>query len=87
MVSVHRIQNNLNKPQGRLLVIDVAFPTHPLSRGIAKALLGSMLDHDLHELRPEMEAAGFSEIEIAQAKYRVMGLSILSYVRGRAHKS
>ena len=33
-----------------------------------------------------MEAAGFSNMEIAQAKFRVMGLSVLSFVRGRAEK-
>jgi len=75
------------KPQGRLLVLDLALPTHPLSRVIAQVLLGAMLKHDLHELLPLMEASGFSEIEIAQAKYRVLGLSVLSFVRGIARKS
>jgi hypothetical protein len=50
-------------------------------------LLGGMLQHDLRELLPMMEASGFSEIEIAQAKYRVLGLSVLSFVRGSARKS
>jgi ubiquinone/menaquinone biosynthesis C-methylase UbiE len=75
------------KPQGRLLVLDLALPTQPLSRTIAQMLLGGMLQHDLRELFPMMEASGFSEIEIAQAKYRVLGLSVLSFVRGSARKS
>lgn len=44
------------KPQGRLLVLDLA------------------------ELRPIMESSGFSQIEISQAKFRVIGLPILSFV-------
>lgn len=70
------------KPQGRLLVLDLALPPNPVSRVILKFLLGFMLKHDLKELRPVMETSGFSEIEISQAKYRVIGLPILSYVRG-----
>jgi hypothetical protein len=34
-----------------------------------------------------MEASGFSDIEIAPAKFSILGLSILAYVRGRARKS
>jgi len=75
------------KPQGRLLVLDMALPTQPLQRLIAQKLFGSMLQHDLHELLPLMEAAGFSNTEIAQAKFRVMGLSVLSFVRGWAEKN
>jgi ubiquinone/menaquinone biosynthesis C-methylase UbiE len=75
------------KPQGRLLVLDLALPTRPLPRSIARALLGGMLQHDLGELLPLMEASGFSDIEIAQAPFRVLGLSILSFVRGSAQKT
>jgi len=75
------------KPQGRLLVLDMALPSHPLPRAIAKMLFGGMLEHELQELRPLMESSGFSNIEIAPAKFRVLGLSILSYVRGSAQKS
>jgi len=75
------------KPQGRLLVLDLALPTQPLPRVIAQALFGSMLQHDLQELLPLMETAGFSDIEIAQAKFRVLGLSILAFVRASARKS
>jgi ubiquinone/menaquinone biosynthesis C-methylase UbiE len=75
------------KPQGRLLVLDLALPTQPLQRKIAQAVLGSMLQHDLRELLPLMESAGFSDIEIAQARFRVLGLSILAFARGSAQKT
>ncbi len=72
------------KPQGRLLVLDLALPTQPVPRAIARALFGGMLKHDLRELLPLMKASGFSDIEIAQASFRVLGLSILAFVRGSA---
>lgn len=75
------------KPQGRLLVLDLALPTQPVPRAIARALFGGMLQHDLRELLPLMEASGFSDMEIAQARFRVLGLSILAFVRGTARKS
>ena len=75
------------KPQGRLLVLDLALPTQPLPRVIAQVLFGSMLQHDLRELLPLMEATGFSDIQVAQAKFRVLGLSILAFVRASARKS
>ena len=75
------------KPQGRLLVLDLALPTDPLPRAIAKALFGGMLQHDLRELLPLMESSGFSDIEIAPAKFRVLGLSVLAFVRGSVLKN
>lgn len=70
------------KPGGSLMVLDLALPPQPVSRWIMKLFLGFMLKHDLKELQPVLESSGFSEIEIAQAKYRVLGLPILSFVRG-----
>lgn len=70
------------KPQGRLLVLDLALPPNPVSQGILKLLIGFMLKHDLIELKPIMESSGFKQIEISQAKFRVFGLPILSFVRG-----
>ncbi len=70
------------KPQGRFLVLDLALPPRSVSRSILKLFLGFMLKHDLKELQPVMESSGFSQIEIAQAKFRVLGLPILSFVRG-----
>jgi ubiquinone/menaquinone biosynthesis C-methylase UbiE len=70
------------KPHGRLMVLDLALPPNPVSKRILKLFLGFMLKHDLKELQPVMESSGFSQIEISQAKYRVLGLPILSYVRG-----
>jgi ubiquinone/menaquinone biosynthesis C-methylase UbiE len=83
IAEIHRVL----KPQGRLLVLDMALPSRPLPRAIAKMLFGGMLEHELQELRPLMETSGFSNIEIAPAKFRVLGLSVLSYVRGSARKS
>jgi ubiquinone/menaquinone biosynthesis C-methylase UbiE len=83
IAEIHRVL----KPQGRLLVLDMALPSQPLPRAIAKMLFGGMLEHELQELRPLMEASGFSNIEIAPAKFRVLGLSVLSYARGSARKS
>jgi ubiquinone/menaquinone biosynthesis C-methylase UbiE len=74
------------KPQGRLLVLDLALPTQALPRAIAKMLFGGMLEHDLHELLPSMEASGFSDVEVAQAKFRVLGLPVLAFARGSARK-
>jgi len=75
------------KPGGKLLVLDLALPTQPLQRAIAKTFFGWMLQTEMKDLLPPMEAAGFSDIEIAPAKFRVMGLQILAYVRGTAQKS
>jgi len=83
IAEIHRVL----KPQGRLLVLDMALPAQPLSRAIAKMLFGGMLEHELHELRPLMEASGFSNIEIAPANFRILGLSVLAYIRGSARKS
>jgi hypothetical protein len=46
-----------------------------------------MLQHDLRELLPLMEASGFTDVEIAPVKFRVLGLSVLAFVRGSAQKS
>lgn len=70
------------KPKGKLLVLDLALPPNKVSRAILKLFLGFMLKHNLEELKPVMESSGFSQIEISLAKYRVMGLPLLSYVLG-----
>ncbi len=75
------------KPQGRLLVVDLALPTQPVPRAIAQTLFGGMLQHDLRELLPLMEASGFSDVIIAPVKFRILGLSVLAFVRGSARKS
>jgi len=54
---------------------------------IAQLLFLSMLGHDLEELRPLLENISFSDIEKAQARFRVLGLPMLAYVRGSAKKS
>ncbi len=75
------------KPQGRLLVLDITPPTSPLQRAIAKTFFGGFMQHDLHELLPLMQAAGFTNIELAPVNFRVFFLSLISFVRGQADKS
>jgi len=70
------------KPNGKFLVLDLALPPNSVSRTILKLVLGFFLKHDLKELQPIMETSGFSHIEISRAKYRVLGLPILSFVLG-----
>jgi ubiquinone/menaquinone biosynthesis C-methylase UbiE len=69
------------KPNGRFMVLDLALPPKPVSGRILKLLLGFMLKHELKELQPVMESSGFSDIEISQSDYRVLGLPLLSYLR------
>jgi ubiquinone/menaquinone biosynthesis C-methylase UbiE len=71
------------KPQGTFLVLDLSLPPNGVSRKILKLFLGFMLKHDLNELQPVMESSGFLQIENSRAKYRVMGLPLLSFVRGK----
>jgi ubiquinone/menaquinone biosynthesis C-methylase UbiE len=68
------------KPEGRLLVLDIAIPRKSFSRALLKFLLGFMLKHDLEELKPNLEAAGFRNIDISAAPFRVFGLPLLSYL-------
>ena len=82
IMEIHRVL----KPQGTCLILDLALPPQPVQRFIARILFSGMLQHDLQELLPLMEAAGFSNIENGQAKFRVIGLSVLGFVRGRAKK-
>jgi ubiquinone/menaquinone biosynthesis C-methylase UbiE len=72
------------KPRGRLLVLDLTLPAQTLQRAVARTLFGDMLSHDLRELLPPLEDSGFSEVEIAPASFRVMGLSALAFLRASA---
>jgi len=75
------------KPQGRLLIVDLAMPVQPLQQAIAKRIIfRGGLEHNLQELLPIMDAAGFSDIELAPVKFSIVGLSILAFVRGSARK-
>ncbi len=75
------------KPQGRLLVVDLAMPAQPFQQAIAKLIIfRGGLEHDLKELLPMMEAPGFTDIERAPVNFSILGLSILAYVRGKARK-
>jgi ubiquinone/menaquinone biosynthesis C-methylase UbiE len=83
IAEIHRVL----KPQGSLLVLDLSLPEQGLPRAIAKTLLGFMINHDLQELLPLLEAVGFSELESGPAKFRILGLSVIAFVRGKARKS
>ncbi|HEX7587978.1 MAG TPA: class I SAM-dependent methyltransferase [Anaerolineae bacterium] len=72
------------KPGGRLVVVDMALPVSRVPRAIAKALFGGMLQHELRELVPLMQEAGFGDVQVAPLNYRVFFLPVLSFVRGRA---
>lgn len=75
------------KPQGRLLILDMALPAQLIPRAIARMLMGDMFQHDLKELIPMMEASGFSRVEINPVNFSIFGLSILACVRGSAGKN
>jgi ubiquinone/menaquinone biosynthesis C-methylase UbiE len=75
------------KPGGRLMILDLALPAQPFQRLIARKLLGFSADDDLRNLIPLMEASGFSDMEYAPAKFRIMGLSVIAYLRGNTRKS
>jgi ubiquinone/menaquinone biosynthesis C-methylase UbiE len=83
IAEIHRVL----KPQGRLFITDLALPSRPLPRAVARMLFGGMLEHDLHELLPLMEASGFTSLEVAPLKFRVLGLSVLAFVSGKALKN
>ena len=75
------------KPGGRLLLIDLTLPPYPVSRFIANRVLRWVGKDDLHELLPLLEVTGFTGVEIAPVKFRIMGVALLSYVRGYAAKA
>ncbi len=74
------------KSGGHLLILDLAMPTHPLSRTIETRLLGFQ-SPDLRQLIPILESAGFSEIESGYANFRILGLSVIGYIRACARKN
>jgi ubiquinone/menaquinone biosynthesis C-methylase UbiE len=74
------------KPGGRLLLLDLALPPQPFQRWIARKLLGFSAEDDLRDLLPLMEASGFSDLEHGSAKFKIFGLSVIGYVRGKAAK-
>jgi ubiquinone/menaquinone biosynthesis C-methylase UbiE len=74
------------KPEGRLFLIDLTLPPYPVSRFIAKRILSWVGQDDLHELLPLLKSCGFSGVEIAPVKFRILGVSLLSYIRGNALK-
>jgi ubiquinone/menaquinone biosynthesis C-methylase UbiE len=79
ITEIHRVL----KPHGRLLLLDLAMPKAWLQRAIAQRIIfQGGLEHDLQELVPSLEAAGFTDMEYGPAKFSIMGLSILAFLRG-----
>ena len=83
MAEIHRVL----KPDGRLLLLDLALPSQPFQRAIAQRLLGFSAGENLRDLLPLMESSGFSDLEFGPAKFRIFGLSVIGYVRGKAKKT
>lgn len=71
------------KPQGQLTVLDLNLPVRRVSRALMKLFLGFMFKHDLKELIPLMDSSGFYGTALQQAKFRVLGMPMLSSVRCR----
>ncbi len=74
------------KPGGRLLIVDLSTPTQPLARAIARMAFGGMLEHDMRELIPLLQENSFPNAEYGLAKFRIIGLSVVGYIRGNAAK-
>ncbi len=75
------------KPGGRLLVVDLTPPASGLQRAIANTFFGGFMQHDLRELLPLLQAAGFKNVELGPVDFRVFFLSLVSFVRATADKS
>ncbi|MGB8643638.1 MAG: class I SAM-dependent methyltransferase [Anaerolineae bacterium] len=82
---IQEIQRVL-KPRGCLLVVDLTPPANPIQRALANTFFGGFMQHHLQELLPEVQAAGFTEIELAPVPFRVFLLSLISFLRARADK-
>ena len=74
------------KPGGQFLVLDMAQPLDRIGRAIAKRLFGGMMQHEPGDLLPVMRESGFGDLETGTAPFRVLGLSVLGFMRGRAQK-
>jgi ubiquinone/menaquinone biosynthesis C-methylase UbiE len=72
------------KPQGRLLVLDLA--STPSSSTNTQGSSGDMPPHDLQELVELMEASGFSDIESGPVEFQIQGNVSIAFVRGSAQK-
>jgi hypothetical protein len=73
-------------PGGKLLIVDLSTPIKPLARAIARMAFGGMLEHDMCELLPLLQENSFSKAEYDLAKFRILGLSVIGYIRGNAAK-
>jgi ubiquinone/menaquinone biosynthesis C-methylase UbiE len=65
------------KPGGRLLIVDTEPPQNPHIRGLAGHILGQELfAHNVRELIPMLEKAGFVEIKTGPMKYNILSFLV-----------
>lgn len=65
------------KPGGRLLIVDMEPPQNPHIKGLAGHILGhELFAHNVRELIPLMEGAGFVDIKTGPSKYTILSFLI-----------
>jgi len=79
---IHRVL----KPMGKLFIVDLGLPQGSIQRIIAKIFFGFMINHELEELTSLFEENGFIEIMNGKVGFKMLGLSIISYISGIAKK-
>ncbi len=82
IAEIHRVL----KPQGKLFIVDLGLPQGSFQKTLAKTFLGFMIDHELEELTPSFQENGFTEITNGKVDFRLLGLSVISYICGTAQK-
>ena len=79
---IHRVL----KPNGKLFIVDLGLPHGNIQRMLAKLFLGFMINHELDELTPSFQENRFAEITNGKVDFRLLGLSVISYMSGIAQK-
>jgi ubiquinone/menaquinone biosynthesis C-methylase UbiE len=74
------------KPKGKVFIVDLGLPQGSIQRIIAKIFFGFMINHEVEELTPSLKENGFIEIMNGKVGFKMLGLSIISYVCGIARK-
>jgi len=79
---IHRVL----KPKGKLFIVDLGLPKGSIQKTLAKLFLGFMIGHELEELTVSFQKNGFTEITNGKVDFRILGLSVISYISGMAQK-
>jgi ubiquinone/menaquinone biosynthesis C-methylase UbiE len=74
------------KPGGRLFIADLALPRQPVQRFIADKFLGFSQLPELAELLPVLKQKGFDSVETGISDFRIVGISLIGYIRATARK-